>query len=94
MTGISSLVERHVRTVTGVEGVTSHDLRHVGARLDLNNGMRLEELQAKLGHSSYDTTQIYSGRLTARRGQQKAREVFAERERQAEKNAARLQEAV
>lgn len=94
LTGISSLVERHVRTVTGVEGVTSHDLRHVGARLDLNNGMRLEELQAKLGHSSCDTTQIYSGRLTARRGQQKAREVFAERERQAEKNAARLQATV
>lgn len=86
MTGISAMVERHVRSVTGVGGVTSHDLRHVGARLDLNNGMRFEELQSKLGHSSVATTQIYSGRLTARRGQQRAQEVFVERDRQTRRN--------
>lgn len=90
VTGISAMVERHVRSVTGAEGVTSHDLRHVGARLDLNNGMHFEELQAKLGHSSVATTQIYSGRLTARRGRQGAQAVFAERDRQARKNAAAL----
>jgi site-specific recombinase XerD len=80
------LVEHHVRVVTGISHVTSHDLRHVGARLDLNNGMRMEELQAKLGHSSMNTTQIYSGRLTQKRRRESAKACYAERDRQAEYN--------
>lgn len=90
--GLAKLVEQHVYRVTGVHGVTGHDLRHVGARLDLNNGMPIEELQAKLGHSNVSTTQIYSGRLTARRSRMMAREAFAERDKQAQRNAERLGE--
>jgi len=44
-------VESHVRAVTGVPDIRSHDLRHVGARIDLNAGMKQEELQSKLGHT-------------------------------------------
>lgn len=65
---LSELVERHVRSVTGVPDIRSHDLRHVGSRLDLNSGMPENELQAKLGHASPITTQRYSGRLMDRSG--------------------------
>lgn len=37
----------------------------------------MELLQAELGHSSMNTTQIYSGRLTMRRGQNAAAAVFS-----------------
>lgn len=87
---LSQLVERHVRNVTGVAGVRSHDLRHVGARLDLNSGMPIEELQSKLGHSSVQTTEIYSGKLTSRRSRQMTAQVLEEREIQAQRNASRL----
>lgn len=83
---LSSLVERHVKAVTGVEGVRTHALRHVGARLDLNYGMSFEELQSKLGHESVNTTQIYSGKLTARRARKKTAAVFEAREQETIKN--------
>ena len=83
---LSDLVERHVKTVTGVDHVRSHDLRHVGARLALNNGESKEQIQTELGHASVRTTEIYSGRLEARRGRQSAKEVYAERDIWAEKN--------
>lgn len=83
---LSQLVERHVRNVTGVSGIRTHDLRHVGSRLDLNYGMSFAALQSKLGHSSVTTTQIYSGKLLARRQRRATAEVFAEREKQTEYN--------
>lgn len=83
---LSGVVARTVESVTGVSGISSHDLRHVGARLDLNSGMRVEALQAKLGHSSPNTTQIYSDKLMARRGRNSARAVLEERDRQAQIN--------
>lgn len=90
---LSQLVDRHVRNVTGVAGVRSHDLRHVGARLDLNSGMPVEELQSKLGHCSVTTTEIYSGKLMARRARQMTAQVLEEREIQARRNAERLTSA-
>ena len=87
---LSELVERHVRSVTGVPNIRSHDLRHVGSRLDLNAGMPENELQSKLGHSSPITTQRYSGRLMTRSGRKSALGVFAERDLQARRNAAKL----
>ena len=84
---LSAVVERHVYAITGVHGVRTHDLRHVGARLDLNNGMTFEELQAKLGHANFGTTQRYSGKLVHRRRRQSARLVYDERARQAARNA-------
>lgn len=73
---LSSLVERHVKSLTGVENVRTHDLRHVGSRLMLNAGASMEFVQAELGHASMSTTQIYCGRLMQRRGQNSAKQVF------------------
>lgn len=83
---LTEVVRRHVRRVTGVDNVRSHDLRHVGARLDLNSGMPLEELQAKLGHESAAVTQIYSGKLTTRRKRRQTLLVQEEKDHQANRN--------
>ena len=69
---LSTLVESHVKAVTGVPNIRSHDLRHVGARIDLNAGMKQEELQSKLGHTNPNVTQRYSGRLLSRTGKRSA----------------------
>lgn len=90
---LSDVVKRHVKTVTGVDMIRSHDLRHVGARLDLNSGMSFEELQAKLGHESVATTQIYSGKLTSRKNRRLTKIVQEEKERQAQRNVLRLEES-
>ena len=84
--GLSGIVEEHIRLVTGVTGVRSHAMRHICARVDLNGGMRLEELQAKLGHSAIQTTQIYSGRLMARRQRMSVEALLAARDEQAQEN--------
>ena len=84
---LSSVVERHVAAVTGVSGVRSHALRHIGARLDLTSCvMGMEMLQGKLGHASPSTTQIYCGRLTSRRQTISAKEVMAAQQEAAEQN--------
>lgn len=83
---LTRLVTNHVKAVTGVDNVGTHDLRHVGARLDLHNGMRAEELQAKLGHENITTTQIYSGKLGASRKRRTAKRVYEERDLQAARN--------
>ena len=90
---LSSLVERHVFACCGVHDVRTHDLRHVGARLNLNAGASMEFIQSELGHASMNTTQIYSGRLTQRKGRNSARELAQEMERQAVKNFARVRNA-
>lgn len=89
---LSDVVERHVYSVTGISRVTSHDLRHVCARVDLNSGMSISELQAKLGHSSPNVTQIYSGRIMARRSRDSATSVIVAQENQAMRNEAMLAE--
>lgn len=77
---LSTLVERHVANVTGVHKVRTHDLRHIGARIDLNTGMPIEELQSKLGHESVTTTQVYSGKLMGRRQRINAQAIPFERD--------------
>lgn len=81
-TWLSEVVERHVRAVTGVDGITSHDLRHVFSRLALTGGVSMELLQGELGHASMSTTQRYSGLLTAKRQMKAAGWVFAQRDRE------------
>lgn len=88
---LSGLIERHVEAVTGTKGVTSHDLRHLAARLDLNNGMSIEELQSKLGHSDMKTTQIYSGKILARRKRLADIAAFDERDVQARENLKKIE---
>ena len=79
---LSGIVLRHVKAVTGVDNIRSHDLRHVGARLDLNSGMSQAELQAKLGHANPNTTQVYSGKLLGRSGRKSAVLVREEQDKQ------------
>lgn len=77
---LHGVVRRIVKQATGVDNVGPHDLRHVGARLKLNAGATMEEMQAELGHSQITTTKIYTGRLQSRRGRQGAKTVLAQME--------------
>ncbi len=83
-TWLSNVIERTVFAVTGVHDVRSHDLRHVGARVCLNAGQSLEELQGQLGHASVTTTQIYANKLLQRRRRESAKSVLAARDAAAE----------
>ena len=83
---LSGVVKRYVKKVTGVDDVRTHDLRHVGSRLDLHNGIGAEALQAKLGHESYQMTQRYAGKLGTNRKRVTAKKVYEERDRQTERN--------
>lgn len=82
---LSNVVERTVRAITGVSDVRSHDLRHIGARVCLNAGQSLEELQGQLGHSSVTTTEIYANKLLQRRRRDSAKAVLSARDAAAEK---------
>lgn len=81
---LSQAIERTVKAVTGVPSVRSHDLRHVGARVCLNAGQSMEELQGQLGHSSITTTEIYANKLLQRRRRESAKAVLAARDAAAE----------
>lgn len=83
---LSQIVEHHVEKVTGRKGFRSHTLRHNGAILDLNNGTSIERIQAELGHSSVQTTEIYAGRLRSVRRTRSSREVYKARDEWAEYN--------
>lgn len=86
--GLSTLVERQVRMITGVPNIRTHDLRHIGSRIALNSRtVSLEELQAELGHSSMNTTQIYSGRLVlGKRNKESVQRLLEEKRLQTEQN--------
>ena len=77
---LSSMIERTVKAITGTENVRSHDLRHIGARICLNAGQSLEELQGQLGHASVTTTELYASRLLQRRRRDSAKAVLASRD--------------
>lgn len=77
---LHGVTTRIVKQATGVDDVGPHDLRHIGARLKLNAGATMEEMQAELGHSQITTTKIYTGRLQSRRGRQGAKTVLARME--------------
>ena len=88
---LSELVERHIKSVTGKSGFRTHSLRHNGAILDLNTGVRKERLQAELGHSSITTTEIYAGRLQSVRKTREYYDVIAYRDQCAEENKKMLE---
>lgn len=82
--GISNMVERTVKAITGEEGCRAHDLRHVGSRICLNAGQSMEELQGQLGHAQISTTQIYCSRMGSKRARDSAKAVLAARDAAAE----------
>lgn len=65
-TELSGLVERHIKLVTGREGIRTHALRHANASLLLTEGVNIDELQELLGHASPQTTKAYAEYLTNR----------------------------
>lgn len=87
---LSALVERTVYEKTGVHDIRTHDLRHIGARICLNAGTSLEQLQGELGHSDSKVTERYSGRLLQRRRRESAKAVLDARAAAAEANRAEL----
>lgn len=89
---LNGIVLRHVKAVTGVNGITTEDLRHVGASLDLNSGLPLDELQYKLGHKDIKSTQRAAGMRQGRAGRGRALLVYEAQDKQAEINAAILAE--
>lgn len=89
---LNGIVLRHVKAVTGVDGITTEDLRRVGASLDLNSGLPLDELQYKLGHKDIKSTQRAAGMRQGRAGRGRALLVFEAQDKQAEINAAILAE--
>ena len=83
---LHGVVRRIVKQATGVDNVGPHDLRHIGARLKLNAGVSMEQLQAELGHAQITTTKIYTGRLQTRRGRSGAKTVLARMEQIGQRN--------
>lgn len=61
---LSEIVNRYVRLVTGREGIRTHALRHASACLMVTAGTNMSEIQQKLGHQNYATTEIYAQKLT------------------------------
>ena len=63
-TELSTMVERFSKTVLGKEaGVRTHALRHANASYLWDSGMREDDIQELLGHSSVGTTARYLDRL-------------------------------
>jgi len=61
---LSEIVNRYVRLTIGKEGIRTHALRHAGACFMLTAGANMSEIQQKLGHQNYSTTEIYAQKLT------------------------------
>ncbi len=81
-------VVKHYGKLAGIE-VTTHHLRHLKARVMLNNGAQLSEVQDILGHSSPETTKrIYAPYTT-----QHLREAFDRFSLPAEEVAGRARHA-
>lgn len=57
---LSQVVSNFVRAETGHDGVRTHALRHVFASQLLSSGVKMQEIQALLGHSSILTTEKYA----------------------------------
>ena len=61
---MSTMIERKVKKITGMEDVRSHALRHASASFMLTNGVPIDIVQKALGHSAINNTIRYAARLT------------------------------
>lgn len=57
--GLWLIIKHYVKAVGIADTVTPHSLRHSFAAHLLNAGVELSEVQARLGHASPTTTQVY-----------------------------------
>ena len=60
---LSETVRRHVKIVTGRDGIRTHALRHSSSSYMWDHGVSSDDLSGVLGHSDLKTTQIYLDRL-------------------------------
>lgn len=60
---MSTMIERKVKKITGMEDVRSHALRHASASFMLTNGVPIDMVQKALGHQNLNNTVIYASRL-------------------------------
>ena len=74
---LSQLVERHVKSMTGKDGIRSHALRHASASIMLDKNMSMEEISSLLGHESVSTTALYAQRLRPTLPSEHANDVFS-----------------
>ncbi len=83
--GLTQVIERHIKGITGREGIRSHALRHANASLMLSNGVTMEDIQLALGHTSLVTTEIYAQRLSIKAPEINIDKIFGEMAFQAAK---------
>ena len=65
---MSTMIERKVKKITGMEDVRSHALRHASASFMLTNGVPIDIVQKALGHSAIQNTLRYAARLSDTQG--------------------------
>lgn len=61
---MSTMIERKVKKITGMEDVRSHALRHASASFMLTNNVPIDIVRDALGHKNVGTTERYAIRLT------------------------------
>ena len=61
---MSTMIERKVKKITGMEDIRSHALRHASASFMLTNNVPIDIVQKALGHSAINNTIRYAARLT------------------------------
>lgn len=58
--GVHYIVKGYLNRVKGLEGYSTHKLRHTAATLMYRNGVDIRVLKEVLGHESLSTTEIYT----------------------------------
>ncbi len=63
---MSTMIERKVKKITGMEDVRSHALRHASASFMLSKNVPIDIVRDALGHKQVSTTERYAVRLNGR----------------------------
>jgi len=58
--GVHFIVKSYLKRVEGLEGYSTHKLRHTAATLMYRNGVDIRVLKEVLGHENLSTTEIYT----------------------------------